>query len=37
MSDACCVAVSPGGTAVFVTGYSYGRTGYDYVTVAYRG
>ncbi len=32
-----CVAVSPAGTRVFVTGWSEGRTGYDYATVAYRG
>src|SRR5215831_6583220 len=38
-SSACCMAVSPGGTRVFVTGYSYGgtTTGIDYATVAYRG
>jgi len=35
---ACCVAVSRGGTRVFVTGTSHGRTtGNDYATVAYRG
>ena len=35
--DACCVAVSPDGTAVYVTGDSYGGpTDYDYATVAYR-
>ena len=32
-----CVAVSPAGTRVFVTGWSEGRTSYDYATVAYRG
>ena len=37
LGSACCVAVSPDGTTVFVTGGSYGRTDYDYVTVAYRG
>src|SRR5712691_9108393 len=34
---ACCVAVSPAGTTVFVTGWSEGRTSYGYATVAYRG
>ena len=34
---ACCVAVSPAGTTVFVTGVSEGRTSYGYATVAYRG
>src|SRR6266704_1335040 len=35
---ACCVAVSPAGTAVFVTGYGYDMTtSSDYATVAYRG
>jgi hypothetical protein len=29
------MAVSPAGTEVFVTADSYGRTGYDYATVAY--
>ena len=33
---ACCVAVSPNGTTVFANGYSQNRTGYHYVTVAYR-
>jgi len=33
---ACCVAVSPAGRTVFVTGWSQGRTGYAYATVAYR-
>ncbi len=38
VGSACCVAVSPDGTAVFVTGDSYGgRTNYDYATIAYRG
>ena len=35
--SACCVAVSPDGTTVFVTGWSEGRTSYGYATVAYRG
>jgi len=35
---ACCVAVSPVGTTVFVTGWSYVlTTSFDYATVAYRG
>ena len=35
---ACCVAVSPAGTMVFVTGQSDGlTTSADYATVAYRG
>jgi DNA-binding beta-propeller fold protein YncE len=38
LGNACCVAASPDGTAVFVTGHSYGgRTDFDYATVAYRG
>jgi len=34
---ACCVAVSPGGRRVFVSGWSLNRTTYHYATVAYRG
>jgi dienelactone hydrolase len=37
MSEASSVAVSPAGTAVFVTGFSNGgSTGIDYATVAHR-
>jgi outer membrane protein assembly factor BamB len=37
-SSACCVAVNPVGTTVFVTGVAYdSTTGSDYATVAYRG
>ena len=34
--EASSMAVSPAGTAVYVTADSYGRTDYDYATVAYR-
>jgi len=33
---ACCVAVGPGAHKVFVSGWSQGRTSYDYATIAYR-
>jgi hypothetical protein len=33
---ACCVAVSPGGRRVFVTGWIENTTGSGYTTVAYR-
>ena len=37
LDGATSLAVSPGGTRVFVTGISLGRaTGFDYATVAYR-
>ena len=37
LDGATSLAVSPGGTRVFVTGISVGRaTGFDYATVAYR-
>lgn len=35
-SAACCVAVSPNGKLVFVSGYSNGRYSLDWATVAYK-